>query len=47
MLWRLELWLLFDAATGRGVPLTVLDVDDPAAHTFYARKQFLCVLIGM
>jgi 2-polyprenyl-6-methoxyphenol hydroxylase-like FAD-dependent oxidoreductase len=32
---------IVDAATGRGVPLTVLDVDDPAAHTLYARKLVL------
>jgi Aromatic-ring hydroxylase, C-terminal len=32
---------IVDAASRRGVPLTVLDVDDPAAFTLYARKLVL------
>src|SRR5262249_26960230 len=32
---------IVDAATRRGVPLTVLDVDDPTAFTLYRRKLVL------
>ena len=32
---------IVDAASRRGVPLTVLDVDDPAVFTLYARKLVL------
>ena len=37
---------IVDAATGRGVPLTVLDVDDPTARTLYARKLVLDLVCG-